>query len=139
MLIKYLLPISFCLLSFLNARGDNLYRPLNQPLGRDSDPKVVEDLSNFELWYRKAIWSTLSLPGMRFMANLIFPKSTIIYFDIDRLGIFLHFVMVLIIEQIISVMVAYTYSIDTPSPKMRNAASIPTEGWSLINGVRINR
>ena len=84
MLIKYLLPISFCLLSFLNARGDDLYRPLIQPLGRDSDPKVVEDISKFKLWNRKVIWSALSVPGMRFMANLIFPKSTVVYFDIDQ-------------------------------------------------------
>ena len=72
------------LATFLNARGDDLYRPINQPLGRDSDPKVVEDLSKFKLWNRKVIWSALSVPGMRFMANLIFPKSTVVYFDTDQ-------------------------------------------------------
>ena len=72
------------LTTFLNATTDNLYNPLNQSLGRDSDPKVVEDLSKFKLWNRKATWSVLSLPGMRFMANLIFPKSTIVYFDTDE-------------------------------------------------------
>ena len=71
------------LATLLNAT-DILYNPINQSLGRDNDPKVVEDISKFQLWNRKAIWSTFSLPGMRFMANLIFPKSTIVYFDTDE-------------------------------------------------------
>ena len=71
------------LVTLLNAT-DNLYNPINQSLGRDNDPKVVEDISKFQLWSRKIIWSTFSLPGMRFMANLIFPKSTIVYFDTDE-------------------------------------------------------
>jgi len=53
-------------------------------LGRDNDPKVIEDLSKIKLWYRKARWTLLSTPGMRFMANLYFPKSTIVHLDVEN-------------------------------------------------------
>ena len=53
-------------------------------LGRDKDPKIVEDLSKFKLWYRKARWTLLSIPGTRFMANLYFPKSTIVHLDVKN-------------------------------------------------------
>ena len=55
---------------------------LDRELGRDKDPKTVSDLSKFKLFTKKAIWETLSLPGMRFMGNIIFPKSTISYLKI---------------------------------------------------------
>ena len=83
--MKFLFTLYF--ISTLVAADNNLYKynnPLNQSLGRDNDPKLTEDLSNFKLWIRKATWSTLSMPGMRFMANLIFPKSTVVYFDTDE-------------------------------------------------------
>ena len=56
----------------------------NYPLGRDNDPKVVSDIKPFKLWNKKATWSVLSTPGMRFIIDLIFPKTTIAYFDIDE-------------------------------------------------------
>ena len=62
----------------------HVFNPLNQSLGRDKDPQLTTDISALEMFKRKAIWSTLSLPGMRFMSNLLYPKSTIPYFDIDQ-------------------------------------------------------
>ena len=55
----------------------------NRELGRDKDPKTISDLSNFQLFTKKAIWETLSLPGMRFMVNRIFPESTISYLEVE--------------------------------------------------------
>ena len=68
--------------------NDDLYlykKPLNQSMGRDKDPTLLTDISKFKLWNRKVLWTTLSAPGMRFMAKLIFPKSTISYLDIDEM------------------------------------------------------
>jgi len=58
--------------------------PLNQSLGRDNDPKKTEDISKFKLFSKKTIWTTLSLPGMRFMTKLIFPKSSIAYIKTNK-------------------------------------------------------
>mgnify|MGYP006095048425 FL=1 len=55
----------------------------NRELGRNKDPKTISDLSNFQLFTKKTIWETLSLPGMRFMVNRIFPKSTISYLEVE--------------------------------------------------------
>jgi chitin deacetylase len=56
----------------------------NQPLGRDKDPKVVTNISKFILFSRKVVWTTLNIPGMRFMTKLLFPKSTISYIDTNQ-------------------------------------------------------
>jgi len=53
-------------------------------LGRDNDPKTINDIKPFKLFLKKARWSILSTPGMRFMANIYFPKSTIINLDVDN-------------------------------------------------------
>ena len=52
-------------------------------MGRDTDPKQVSDLSKFKMFTRKAIWETLSLPGMRFMADMVFPDNVISYLDVE--------------------------------------------------------
>ena len=46
--------------------NDNYY---NQTLGRDKDPKTINDLSKFQLWYRKKLWEVLTLPGLKFYTN----------------------------------------------------------------------
>jgi peptidoglycan/xylan/chitin deacetylase (PgdA/CDA1 family) len=58
--------------------------PLNQSLGRDRDPKTINDISKFNLIAKKATWSLLSLPGMRNMTKLLFPKSTISYINTNE-------------------------------------------------------
>tara|TARA_Y100001970_G_scaffold122493_2_gene151870 strand:+ start:43111 stop:43944 length:834 start_codon:yes stop_codon:yes gene_type:complete len=55
----------------------------NRTMGRDTDPKRVSDLSKFKIFTRKAIWETLSLPGMRFMADMVFPDNVISYLDVE--------------------------------------------------------
>ena len=52
-----------------------------QQLGRDKDPKTKKDISTFKVATRKAVWEILSLPGLRFMSNLIYPNSTISYLN----------------------------------------------------------
>ena len=55
----------------------------DRTMGRDTDPKRVSDLSKFKIFTRKAIWETLSLPGMRFMADMVFPDNVIYYLNVD--------------------------------------------------------
>ena len=52
-----------------------------QELGRDNDPKIRNELSKFKITLRKIGWEILSLPGLRFMCDLIYPSSTISHFD----------------------------------------------------------
>ena len=53
-------------------------------LGRNNDPKTINDIKPFKLFLKKARWEILSTPGMRFMANLYFPKSTIVNLDVKN-------------------------------------------------------
>jgi hypothetical protein len=46
-------------------------------LGRNSDPRKIEDIGSFKLFTKKAVWETLSIPGMRRMVGMMFPKTTI--------------------------------------------------------------
>ena len=55
-----------------------------QELGRDKDPKTASDITKGQLFYRKAVWSMLSLPGQRFMASLLFPKSSISHMNANK-------------------------------------------------------
>ena len=73
--------IAFIIIHSIVVSNDN---PLNQTLGRDNDPKTVEDISKFKMFSKKAVWSILSTPGMRTMTKLLFPKSSISYVDIDE-------------------------------------------------------
>ena len=38
-------------------------------LGRNNDPKTIDDIKPFKLWRKKATWAMLSTPGMRFMTR----------------------------------------------------------------------
>ena len=44
-------------------------------LGRDSDPKVVSDISIIKMLYKKTFWSTLSLLGARNITKIVYPNS----------------------------------------------------------------
>jgi len=62
----------------------SLFFPSDMNLGRNNDPKVPSDISSLNLAYRKAIWSTLSIPGQRFMSKFLFPISSISYMNADN-------------------------------------------------------
>ena len=49
-------------------------------LGRDSDPKTIQDISLLKLIYKKAFWATLSILGPRNISSIAYPNS-ISYFD----------------------------------------------------------
>ena len=70
--IKLLL-LTLCCIFYLNNH--------QYELGRDKDPRKESEISYISLLSKKIIWETLSLPGMRFMVGLNFPKSTITHFD----------------------------------------------------------
>ncbi|MAJ44622.1 MAG: hypothetical protein CMF96_07760 [Candidatus Marinimicrobia bacterium] len=55
----------------------------NTILGRNNDPKLVSDISKFKLLIRKISWEIITLPGLRFLTNLIYPSSTISYFNVQ--------------------------------------------------------
>ena len=52
-------------------------------LGRDKDPRITSDISRISLWFRKITWILLTVPGLRIMTKLIYPKSTKSYFNRD--------------------------------------------------------
>ena len=53
-------------------------------LGRDKDPKKINDVNPIKVMFRKVTWEILSIPGLRFMTRHVYPKSTISHFD--RMG-----------------------------------------------------
>ena len=53
-------------------------------LGRDKDPRVITDITRFQLFTRKLLWSALNIPGMRNVTKLVFPKSTISFINTDQ-------------------------------------------------------
>ena len=56
----------------------------NTILGRDKDPKVYSDISTKELWIRKTFWTLVTIPGLRFLTNIIYPNSTISHFNVEN-------------------------------------------------------
>ena len=50
-------------------------------LGRDKDPRLTSDINHITLWLKKNTWKFLTIPGLRTMTNLIYPKSTISHFN----------------------------------------------------------
>ena len=50
-------------------------------LGRNNDPKTAKDISAISLFTKKAMWEVLSLPGMRRMAGMMFPKNTLTHIN----------------------------------------------------------
>ena len=73
--IMLILLLSLCL------PDNNKLLESKYPLGRDKDPKNITDISKFKLCYLKTQWEVLSLLGLRFMTNLIYPKSTISHIE----------------------------------------------------------
>ena len=53
-------------------------------LGRDNDPKQSSEISKLKLLIRKIIWEITTMPGLRFLTRLIYPSSTISYFDVQN-------------------------------------------------------
>ena len=70
---------SILIISILFSNDSNKHT-----LGRDNDPKTINDIKPFKLFLKKARWEILSTPGMRFMAKLYFPKTTIVHYDVDN-------------------------------------------------------
>ena len=52
-------------------------------LGRDKDPKTIEDIGKLKLLYKKTFWSTLSILGPRNVTKLVYPKA-ITYMEADN-------------------------------------------------------
>ena len=80
---KYILVLILLCLTFSNEIKEekNIY---NQTLGRDKDPKIESDISKLQLLYRKSSWTILTLPGLRFLTEIIYPKLTISHFNIKE-------------------------------------------------------
>tara|TARA_B100001123_G_C15257825_1_gene1005389 strand:+ start:467 stop:1318 length:852 start_codon:yes stop_codon:yes gene_type:complete len=74
---KYVVLLVIC--GLLSQPNDSLLNNIDfsQKLGRDKDPKVMDDISKFQMFSRKISWNMLNIPGMKFMTKLLFPKSTI--------------------------------------------------------------
>ena len=53
-------------------------------LGRDKDPKQIQDISKLKIFINKLTWESLTIPGLRFWTNLLYPNSTISHFNIEE-------------------------------------------------------
>lgn len=51
--------------------------------GRDKDPRVPSDISKVSLLMEKTTWNILTSPGIRLLSKMLFPESTISYFNIE--------------------------------------------------------
>ena len=56
----------------------------NSTLGRDNDPKLIEQVSKTGLFFRKIGWKMLMAPGLRFWTRILYPESTISHFDVTN-------------------------------------------------------
>jgi peptidoglycan/xylan/chitin deacetylase (PgdA/CDA1 family) len=61
----------------------NLNNKHHSILGRENDPKFISDISKFELNLRKISWELSTFLGLRFLTNIIYPKTTITHFDVS--------------------------------------------------------
>ena len=68
----------FIALSLLIAKTNK-----DSNLGREKDPKVAEDVHPITMWFKKTTWEFLTGPGIRKMAKLFYPKTTITHFEIE--------------------------------------------------------
>jgi len=64
--------LSLFLLSLGFSSTDSISLP---ELGRTSDPRLVSDISNIKLLYRKVLWKSLSFLGARNVASIAYPNS----------------------------------------------------------------
>lgn len=53
-------------------------------LGRNNDPKVLTDVSKFELFFRKLGWTITTIPSLRILTGILYPESTISHFDVKN-------------------------------------------------------
>ena len=67
-----------------NTYLQSINRKHNTILGRDSDPKLPTDISKTQLWIRKTQWTLATIPGLRFLTNILYPKSTISHFKVEN-------------------------------------------------------
>ena len=63
---------------------NNLNQKYSKTLGRDNDPRLTTDISTFQLFIRKSIWTLLTLPKLNFLVSLLYPQSTICHFDVNN-------------------------------------------------------
>jgi Predicted xylanase/chitin deacetylase len=65
--------------SNVSIKSEEINKTKNTTLGRDQDPKKLNDLSKATISFRKIKWTMLSFFGPRFVSNILYPKSTISY------------------------------------------------------------
>ena len=53
------------------------------PLGRNKDPKTVDDINPISLFFKKALWETL-ITWYEIYGKFKLPESTIIYFNVEN-------------------------------------------------------
>ena len=56
----------------------------NLDLGRNNDPKLINDISKTKIFFNKRLWEFLTLPGLRNWTDFIYPESTISYFETNE-------------------------------------------------------
>ena len=81
MKIKFLLTLTITILIVFASTND--YR-IDLKLGRNSDPKIIQDISKTKLWFNKRIWEFLTIPGLRNWTYFLYPKETISYIQTDE-------------------------------------------------------
>ena len=81
MKIKFLLTLTITTLIVFASTND--YRS-DLKLGRNSDPKIIQDISKTKLWFNKRIWEFLTIPGLRNWTYFLYPKETISYIQTDE-------------------------------------------------------
>ena len=81
MKIKFLLTLTITILIVFASTND--YRS-DLKLGRNSDPKIIQDISKTKLWFNKRIWEFLTIPGLRNWTYFLYPKETISYIQTDE-------------------------------------------------------
>ena len=59
----------------------NISYNVNIPLGRNNDPKLINDISKFKIFLNKMKWEILTIPGIRTWTKLLYPKATISHFN----------------------------------------------------------
>ena len=76
--LKFIILLYFCSFTISDELKNNF------KLGRDSDPRKIEDISNTKLWLNKRIWEFLTIPGLRNWTYYLYPQETISYFKTDE-------------------------------------------------------
>jgi len=72
--------ICFLTITTLCFGGDISYNK-DIILGRDNDPKTINDISGFKIFLNKVKWEILTIPGLRIWTKLLYPDSTISHFE----------------------------------------------------------